>query len=192
MMRRLANIGLLLAAAVLCYGLQTTRPHYADLIAPIPVYGNLKDDVALRTFTVRADAVTFACTLAIEQFGRRRLLTTGGVWAIVTVALSAKDSTTTIAAATWKGPGGLLYDTTERLSLAPGMPPVTVQPGLPGKGRLVFEIRPDEASEATLLVSEARYFALDSQAHIALGTIAVRPDGLPEGTVETFDLSKDL
>ncbi len=190
MRRRLANLGLLLAAAVLCYGLQTTKPHYADLTGPIPVRGALRDDVATRTFRVRADSVTFARRLTIEQFGRRRLLTTGGVWAVVTVALTARDSSTTVAAATWKGPDGLLYDTTERLSLAPGMPPVTVQPGLPGQGRFVFEIRPDEASGATLLVSEARYFALDSQARIALGPIDMGPDGLPDGTVETLDLTQ--
>ncbi len=192
MTRRLANLGLLLAAAVLCYGLQTTKPHYADLTGPIPVRGALKADVATRTFGVRADGVTFARTLAVRQFGQRRLLTTGGVWAIVSVALAARDSTTTVAAATWKGPDGLLYDTTERLSLVPGMPPVTVQPGLPGEGRFVFEIRPDQASGATLLVSEARYFALDSQARIALGPVAAGPDGLPEGTVETFDLAQGL
>ena len=36
MMRRLANPVLLLVAVAFCYGLQVSKPHYADLIGPFP------------------------------------------------------------------------------------------------------------------------------------------------------------
>lgn len=192
MMRKLTSLGLIAAAAILCYGMQTSKPHYAELTGPIPVYGRPGELVTTRTFDVRVDKVTFARRLAFDLFGQHKLLTTGGVWAVVTVDLAARDITAGIGSAIWQGPGGLRYDTTERLLLVAGMPPVTAEPGLPGKGRFVFEIRPDEVSDATLLVSQARYFALDSQARIALGPVATDPDGLPQGTVETLDLAQDL
>jgi len=73
-----------------------------------------------------------------------------------------------------------------------GLLPVAIDPGLPRKARLIFEVRPDEASDATLLVSEKLVAALDSQAEIALGPVAVAADGLPAGTVDMLDMAQPL
>ncbi|MEW6630105.1 MAG: hypothetical protein AB1440_04480 [Pseudomonadota bacterium] len=191
-MRKLANIFLLLVAVVLCYGLQMSKPRYGDLIGPIPVRGKPGDAVAGRSFEVRAEKVAFARNLKIDRFGQRKVLTTGGIWAVVTVELKARTQSTTVAVASWRGPMGLTYDETQRLSFTDGILPVAVDPGLPKRVRLVFELRPDQASNATLMISEKLMAALDSQAEISLGPVATTPDGAPAGCVDTLDLTQPI
>ena len=188
MMRRTANIILLLMAVLFCYGLQISKPHYGDLIGPIPARGKLGDTVVGRAFEVHAEKVEFARKLKVDQFGQQKVLTTGGVWAVVSLDFAARSESTVVSTASWRGPAGLTYDQTERLSFMNGLLPVAIDPGLPRKARLIFEVRPDETSNATLLVSEKLVAALDSQAEIALGPVAVGADGLPAGTVDTLDM----
>ena len=192
MMRKSANIILLLVAVAFCYGLQTSKPRYGDLIGPIPARGKLGDTVIGRAFEVHAEKVEFARKLKVDQFGQQKVLTTGGVWAVVTVEFAARSGSTTIGVASWQGPTGLTYDQTERLSFMNGLLPVAIDPGLPRKARLIFEVRPDEVSDATLLVSETLVAALDSQAEIALGPVAITADEMPAGTVDTLDMAQPL
>jgi len=192
MMRKSANIVLLLVAMVFCYGLQTSKPRYGDLIGPVPAHGKLGDTVVGRAFEVHAEKVEFARKLKVDQFGQQKVLTTGGVWAVVTVEFAARSESTTIGVASWRGPTGLTYDQTERLSFMNGLLPVAIDPGLPRKARLIFEMRPDQVSDATLLVSEKLMAALDSQAEIALGPVAVAADGLPPGPVDMLDMAEPL
>jgi len=192
MMRKSANIVLLLLAVVFCYGLQISKPHYGDLIGPIPARGKLGDTVVGRAFEVHAEKIEFARKLKVDQFGQQKVLTTGGVWAVVTVSFAARAESTVISVASWRGPTGLTYDQTERLSFMNGLLPVAVDPGLPRKARLVFEVRPDQANNATLLISEKLVAALDSQAEISLGPVTITADGLPGGTVDTLDMAEPL
>lgn len=192
MMRKSANIVLLLLAVVFCYGLQISKPHYGDLIGPIPARGKLGDTVVGRAFEVHAEKIEFARKLKVDQFGQQKVLTTGGVWAVVTVAFAARAESTAVSVASWRGPTGLTYDQTERLSFMNGLLPVAVDPGLPRKARLIFEVRPDQANNATLLISEKLVAALDSQAEISLGPVAITADGLPGGTVDTLDMAEPL
>ena len=121
------------------------------------------------------------------------MLTTGGVWVVVTVAFAATDRSTSVAVASWRGPTGLTYDHTERLSfINNGFLPVTVDPGLPRKARLVFEVRPEEVGNATVLISSKLMAALDSQAEISIGPVAALSDGMPAATVDTLDLTQPI
>ena len=192
-MRRLANLVLLLVAVAFCYGLQISKPHYADLISPIPVRGKVGDTIVGRSFEVRAEKPEFARKLKTDRFGETKVLTTGGVWAVVTVEFAATERSTTVAVASWRGPSGLTYDYTERLSFTNGgFLPVTVDPGLPRKARLVFEVSPEEAGNATVLISSKLLAALDSQAEISLGPVAALSDGMPAATVDTLDLTQPI
>ena len=190
MIRRSANIVLLPFAVLFCYGLQIAKPHYGDLIGPIPARGKLDDTVVGRAFEVHAEKVEFARSLKVDQFGQSKVLTTGGVWAVVTVEFAARARSTVISVASWQGPTGLTYDQTERLSFMNGLLPVAIDPGLPRKARLIFEVRPDEANNATLLISERLVAALDSQAEISLGPVPTAADGLPAGTVDMLDMAQ--
>jgi len=190
MMRSLAHVGVAGLAIVFCYGLQVSKPHYGDLIAPMPVHGKAGDVVETRTFDIGVDRVVFARTLKVDRFGATKELSTSGVWAVVTVNLAARQHSTAVTSAAWQGPTGLLYRTSERLSFAPGLQPFALDPGLPAKGRLVFEIRPDQASGATLLISEKLFSPLDSEARIALGDIALDPAGMPASTIASYDLGQ--
>jgi hypothetical protein len=193
MMRRLANLVLLLVAVAFCYGLQMSKPHYADLIGPIPVRGKVGDTIVGRSFEVRAEKLEFARKLKTDRFGETKVLTTGGVWAVVTVEFGARAASTTVAVASWRGPTGLTYDHTERLSLInKDFLPLAVDPGLARKARLVFEVRPEDAGNATVLISSKLMAALDSQAEISIGPVAALSDGMPAGTVDTLDLTQPI
>ena len=193
MMRRLANLVLLLVAVAFCYGLQVSKPHYAELIAPVPIRGKVGETIVGSSFEVRVEKLEFARKLKTDRFGETKVLTTGGVWAVVTVAFAATDRSTSVAVASWRGSSGLTYDHTERLSfINNGFLPVTVDPGLPRKARLVFEVSPEEVGNATLLISSKLLAALDSQAEISLGPVAASADGMPAGTVDTLDLSQQI
>ncbi|WP_217573582.1 hypothetical protein [Mesorhizobium sp. GbtcB19] len=192
MMRRLANIALLLVAVAFCYGLQVSKPHYGDLIGPIPARGKPGDTVVGRGFEIHAEKIEFARKLTVDQYGQTKILTTGGVWAVVTAEFAARAQSTVVSVASWRGPTGLTYDQTERLSFMNGLLPVALDPGLPRKARLIFELRPDEVSNATLLVSEKLVAALDSQAEISLGPVTTAADGLPTGTVDMLDMAQPL
>jgi hypothetical protein len=192
MIRRIANVAAFCAAAIICYGMQASKPHYADLTGPIPAYGGMADTVETRLFDVHVDKIVFAHTLKVNEFGTEKTLTTGGLWAVVATDLAARDQSTLVGSATWLGPTGLRFRQTERLSFAPGMPPHGIDPGLPKKGRFVFEIQPGEARGATLLVSSTLYFALDSQARIALDDFSLAADGTPAMIVPVYDLDQPI
>lgn len=192
-MRRLANLILLLVAVAFCYGLQMSKPHYVDLIGPIPVRGKVGETVIGRSFEVRVDKLQFARNLRADRYGETKVLTTAGVWAVATVGFAARDTSTVVSIASWRGPTGLTYDQTERLSFTNnGFLPVNIDPGLPRKARLVFEVRPQEAANATVLISSKLLAALDSQAEISIGPVASLYDGMPVGTVDTLDLTQPI
>jgi hypothetical protein len=190
--RRVANLVLLVVAVALCYGMRTSTPHYAQLTGPIPVRGGIGDTIEARSFSLKVAKIGFARTLKLNAFGKEKMLTTGGLWAIVTAELAAKDASVSVWGGMWRGPGGLRYHTTERLGVVRSAPPFFLEPGLPRKVRFVFEIPADQAANATLLVSSARFSALDSEARVALGTVETGADGLPAGVIETFDLDQPI
>ena len=192
MIRCVSNVVLLVIAVALCYGMQTSTPHYARLIGLIPVRGGIGETIEARSFSLKVAKIGFAHTLKLNAFGKEKVLTTGGLWAIVTAELAAKDASTSVWGGIWQGPAGLRYRTSERLGVAPGAPPFSLEPGLPRKVRFVFEIPADQAADATLLVASARFSALDSEAQIKLGTVETGADGLPAGVIETFDLDQPI
>lgn len=192
MMRWVFNIAALSAAAVLCYGMQSSKPRYKDLIAPIPVHGSMADKVETRLFDVQIGKVVFARELKATEFGKQRTLTTGGLWAVVAADVAARDRTTGVGAATWLGPTGLKYHQTERFSSRSDLPPISVAPGLPQRGLFLFELPPGEIGNATLVFQHAVFSALDSQANIALDRLQLGPDGVPQGVVDILDLDQPI
>ena len=189
---RLGNLAVALAAVALCYAMMVTKPHYADLIAPIPVHATMKETVTARTFGVHVDKVTFARALQAEHFGEPKLLTTGGVWAIVAVSLSANSTSTTVGEAVWRGPTGLDYRMTERVGFSPGLPPHAVEPGLPKRGLFVFEIPSDQIQGATLLVAGRRFAPLDSEAMIAIDDVPLDAAGEPRDVVGIYNVGEPI
>ncbi|WP_137933693.1 hypothetical protein [Mesorhizobium comanense] len=186
--RVLGNLAILAATVALSYGMQVTKPHYADLTAPVPIDGAMGQSVPARSFDVRLDKVVFARQLKTSQFGQQRLLTTGGLWAVVTTSLTATATSTTVADGTWQGPTGLRYHQTERLGYRQDMPPHGVDPGLDKTGLFVFEVPPDQIQGAKLLVAARRFGPLDAQARISLDGVRTGPDGQPADILPQYDL----
>ncbi|TPM28252.1 hypothetical protein [Mesorhizobium sp. B2-3-4] len=186
--RVLGNLAILCATVALSYGMQVTKPHYAELTAPVPIDGAMHDTVRARSFDVRLDKVIFARRLKTDQFGQEKLLTTSGLWAVVTTNLTAVGTSTTVADGTWQGPTGLRYHQTERLGYRQDMPPHGVDPGLDKRGLFVFEVPPDQIRGARLLISARQFGPLDAQARISLDGLTIGADGQPAGILPEFDL----
>ncbi|GAB1575650.1 hypothetical protein [Bordetella petrii] len=178
MTRRLATLALVLAAAAVLFAMQHSTPRYEDLTGPIPVAGGMRETVRARTFDIEVERVEFARRLQYHNsLGGATLRETSGLWAVVTARLAARAESVSVTRAFWQGPTGIRYELSDRVSLVPDLPPVDVDPGLPRRGRFVFEIRPDQVGDATLLVSQGPFPLLDSQARIALDSLPLGADG---------------
>jgi hypothetical protein len=186
--RVLGNLAILAATVALSYGMQVTKPHYADLTAPVPIDGAMGKTVRARSFDVRLDTVVFARELKTSQFGQQKLLTTSGLWAVVATSLTATAASTNVADGTWQGPTGLRYHQTERLGYRPDMPPHGVDPGLDRTGLFVFEVPPDQVRGAKLLIAARRFGPLDAQARISLDGVRMGADGQPADILPLYDL----
>ncbi|TSD90682.1 DUF4352 domain-containing protein [Mycobacterium sp. KBS0706] len=187
MIRRLAQLAAMVVAAMLLIAMQRSTPSYDTLTGPIPVSGVSGETVTARSFTVRVDRVEFARRLQFGSPGFEKQRDTGGVWAIVTATLAARDATVTVAGAEWEGPTGTRYSTSDRLSGARALfPGQTLQPGTPVRGRFVFEIPADQMQGATLRVSQAQFPRFDSLLRISLD----RGDGRALQIRDTLDLAR--
>lgn len=184
----IGNLLILAATVALSYGMHVSKPHYAELTAPIPIDGAMHDTVRARSFDVRLDKVVFARTLKTDQFGQEKLLTTSGLWAVVTTSLTAAGTSTTVADGTWQGPTGLRYHQTQRLSYRQDMPPHAVDPGLERRGLFVFEVPPDQIRGARLLIAARQFAPLDAQARISLDAVPTGADGQPAEILPEYDL----
>ncbi|WP_028352972.1 MULTISPECIES: hypothetical protein [Bordetella] len=178
MKRRLGTLVLVLVAAAVLFAMQHSTPRYEDLTGPIPVSGRMHETVRARTFDIEVERVEFARKLQYHgSLGGATLRESAGVWAVVTARLAARAESVSVTRAAWRGPTGMRYELSDRVSLVPDLPPVDVDPGLPRRGRFVFEIRPDQVGGATLLVSQGPFPQLDSQAQIALDRLPLGADG---------------
>ncbi|MGS1011032.1 hypothetical protein [Achromobacter anxifer] len=190
MSARLGTLLLVLAAALALYAMQRSTPRYMALTGPVTANGAMGQTVSARQFEVTVQRVQFAQQLSYKSLSATQTRTTGGVWAIVWLRLAARDASASVGEAAWLGRDGLAYRHTDRLVLARNQPPHAVEPGLPRSVRLVFEIRPDQASGATLLLS-ARYGPrLDSQVRIALDEAPVDGSGRPVAAAQ-YDLDQE-
>ncbi|MER8410366.1 hypothetical protein [Mesorhizobium sp. M1342] len=186
--RAIGNLLILATTVALSYGMQVSKPHYAELTAPIPVDGAVHDTVRARSFAVRLDRVVFARTLKSDQFGQEKLLTTSGLWAVVTTSLTATSTSTTVADGTWQGPTGLRYHQSERLGYRQDMPPHAIDPGLERSGLFVFEVPADQIRGASLLIAARQFGPLDAQARLSLDAVPTDADGQPADILPLYDL----
>lgn len=175
--RPLLSILVIAASAGLLYAMRNTTPGYQELTGPIPETGTMRETITTRLFDVTVERVIFAHALTFEGLGRQHTRTTSGLWAVVTTQLSATRKSSSVGYAAWVGPTGLLYQQTGRLEHARGVPPYPVDPGLSREGRFVFEIRADQARNATLVVSNDFSPRLDSEARIILDRVPETQDG---------------
>ncbi|MBO9356248.1 hypothetical protein GG851_19845 [Bordetella petrii] len=188
MKRRLAALLLLVAAAAVLFAMQRSTPRYDDLTGPLLVSGRMGQVVRTRLFDVNVERVTFARRLVYERFDRQTERTTSGLWAIVTVELSARSRSVNVGQASWVGPQGFQYLLSSRLTLAPGQSPPAAEPGLPRRVQYIFEIRPDQVGGAVLRLSERFAPRLDSEARIQLDALPRKADGALD-IMDTFDMT---
>ncbi|WP_238160374.1 hypothetical protein [Pigmentiphaga sp. H8] len=189
MRRPFATVAMVALAAGVLFAMQRGTPRYQDLTGPIPAYGKMGKAASTRLFDIRVERVEFARQLVGKRFGGEIRHESAGVWAIVTARMAARSRSVNVTHAVWEGPTGLRYELSDRPEFLPDLPPHTLEPGLPQRGRFVFEIRPDQILGATLLVSEGPFPRLDSEAHVALNALPAAADGLPP-IAETFDLQQ--
>lgn len=178
MKRRLATWALVVVAAAVLFAMQRSTLRYDELTGAIPVHGDMHETVSTRLFDIEVQGVQFARSVAYRYLGKDQVLTTSGLWALVTTRLTARATSMLITRAYWDGPRGLRYELTDRAVNPPDMPPVRLDPGLPRVGQFLFEIRADQAGGATLVVwPEGLPPRLDDEARIALDELPRNADG---------------
>ncbi|CAK7260849.1 DUF4352 domain-containing protein (plasmid) [Shinella sp. WSC3-e] len=170
----IANGGALALAAVCCYAMQTTKPSYVDVVRTIPVQGRVDEQVRSRDFNVLVGDVALARNLRLTHKGKERLLTTGGLWAVVTVTVTANRHPVALYRRTWSGPDAITFDESRR---APSLLPTEFVVGQTVEGRLVFEITSDQARNATLQLSRNWIKEFDSETRIRLTPAELQSDG---------------
>lgn len=167
MIRAMVSIAGVVAAIAILYGLQKTIPGYADITRPIPVRGTLDDRLTARTFELTATKITLAERVALRSGTREQTFDTSGVWAVVEATIAARHESVTISGVSWLGSGGVRYAMSQRVSTAPGLLPTErLEPGLPRKVLMLFELPQDQVKDATILVSRAPFAPIDSELHI--------------------------
>ncbi|MCR4519868.1 MULTISPECIES: hypothetical protein [Bosea] len=182
MIRILARVIALAIAALLLFALQQTTPGYSEITGPIRQHGIAGTSIVTRSFTLRVEKVVLAERLRWQSFGRSYDRNTGGLWAVALVEAEGTPATMALNGATWLAASGLRFEASQRAEQAPGfLRGKRLEPGLPQRGLLIFEVGRDAARGGTLLVSEARWPRLDTQLRIAL------PDDRIE-QAETLDL----
>ncbi|WP_094838674.1 hypothetical protein [Bordetella genomosp. 4] len=181
MKRRLATLALILIAAAVLFAMQRTTPRYDELTGAIPVRAGMHETASTRLFDIEVQRVQFARKIAYRYIGKDVVLTTSGLWAIVTASLTARSESMSITRGFWDGPQGLRYEQSDRAVNPPHMTPIRLDPGLSTFGRFLFEIRPDQVGDATLVVWPSGLPPrLDAEAHIALDDLPRAADGALE------------
>lgn len=167
MIRVLGSIAGLVAAIAILYSLQQTMPGYADITRPIAVHGAIGDRLMARNFELTATKVTLAQRIVLRTGTREQVFETTGLWAVVEAQAAARHESVTVTAASWLGPSGSRYAMSQRFSTMPGLlPSERLEPGLPRKVLMLFELPESQAKDATILVSRTPFTPIDNELHI--------------------------
>lgn len=169
MIRLIARLAGIAIAAALLLAMQRTTPGYSEITGPIPVSGAMGETIAARSFAFQADKLILAERLRWRAFGRDVERDSSGLWAVVVAEMEGRPASVTVSGALWQGASGRRFTPSQRLSNAPRLLGANrLEPGLPQRGLLIFEIPREEANDATLLVSQARWPRLDSEIRMPL------------------------
>jgi hypothetical protein len=162
-----AALALLVAAAAL-YGLQQTRPLYANITSPIVTRGGMNERIEASAFALSLDSVRVARNLNVESFGKTRPYTSSGVWIVVEGEAEARFETTSLTSGEWMSRKGIRYIMTDRIPATIEMMAGDVyQPGLPRRILLVFEAPRDAVEDGTVVVAPSKLFPLNDEVRIA-------------------------
>ncbi|MHA6643506.1 hypothetical protein [Mesorhizobium sp. A623] len=166
---RVTGYAAVIIAAALLYAIQRTTPLYSEITSPVPVAGRQGERVDTAAFAVGITNTHLARKLTVTDFGRTRTYTTSGVWVVVEGAAEAKHESLALTSAEWLGPGGLLYQVSQRLPTIPGsLGTEQLEPGIPRPILMAFEVPETQLAGARLLVSRSAMTPLDEQASIEL------------------------
>lgn len=169
MIRAIARLAGVALAALLLLAMQRTTPGYSEITGPLSVHGAMGETVAARSFTMRAEKVILAETIRWRAYGRDHERSSAGRWAVVIVQMEAMPQSATVLGASWSAPSGRIFAASARTQGAPSLLVGNrLEPGLPKRGILIFELPREDIAGGTLLVSAARFPRLDSQLHIPL------------------------
>lgn len=169
MIRLLARATALVVAAGLLLLMQRTTPGYSEITGPIPISGTIGETVTTRSFSVRAHRLFLAERLVWRRFDRVVERDTSGLWAVVVTDIEALGASVAVGGAMWRGPDGLRFEANRRVSGAPRLlSGDRLEPGLPRRGVIVFEIPRGQERGATVQLSLTRWPRLDSRADLAM------------------------
>ncbi|MBK4217423.1 hypothetical protein JJJ17_15955 [Paracoccus caeni] len=166
MMRRIANLVVLLIGGGLLAGMLATVPDYNSAVQPFTTRVAAGEVAAGRLFSARFLDARTATEIAFERYGQTVLRETGGLFLIADFEVSDVRRSTRIEAR-WQGSSGREYSASKRFNWAPGdLETRWFQPGLTDRARAIFELPEDEIAGGRLILSTPAKPVLDSALYL--------------------------
>lgn len=164
-------VALCLAIAAL-YGMRLSTPLYSEIVSPVAVPGVQGKPAKTARFVMGIVKVYLAQELTAPGLGGTRTYTTSGRWLVIEAAAKASSESIALTSAQWRGPDGIRYAMTRRLSATPGLlGSERLEPGIPRPILLVFELPENQIEGGALLVAESALAPLSEQLQITMTPI---------------------
>lgn len=165
------SIGIFLATVAI-YGMQHSTPSYSEILSPVGIPAMEGKPAESERFILGVAKVHVAERLLVSSFGVPRAYATSGRWLVVEAAAKARQESVTLTSAQWRGPSGLRFDMSLRISGAIGLlGSERLEPGIPRPILLIFELPEDQIEGGTLLVAETLIRPMAEQVQIAIASV---------------------
>ncbi|MEQ4207705.1 hypothetical protein [Actinopolymorpha sp. B9G3] len=152
-LRRLGAVAacvLLLAAIV---GIHRLVPDSTQRMGPISTRGDVGELIDAGGFTVTVSKVRLTRVLAEQGFSPGPPARTDGIWVVLTATLTDDWQATAHAETFLEAADGTKYYVSERGDLSTRLTEdLSTEPGIPRRGRIVFEIPPDQLAGSVVRI----------------------------------------
>lgn len=154
----LGKVVAIVSAFFLLWLMRTSLPSYDELTGPLPFTATPQAAAATDNLRIELGKPLLSKAVRYKAFGRAYERTTDGVWLIIPVEVQAMRESTQVRGAVWQALDGRRYAASQRVEDATGnLAGKNIQPGLPRRNLLVFELPEDAAHDGVLLLSEQAF-----------------------------------
>ncbi|MFI6291883.1 hypothetical protein ACIBEJ_09885 [Nonomuraea sp. NPDC050790] len=166
---------------------QRLRPDADRVYQPLSSTGAVGQDVRTTPYTVRVERAETGRELELTGIlDKKEKRATKGVWVVVHLTATATQERVQLGTVELEALNGTRYGVTDRFST---LDSADLDPGIPQRGVLAFELPPDAVRGTVLRITKARYetiFRLNS----ALGPGVEVPLGLSGDAVPTVTIAE--
>jgi hypothetical protein len=144
---------LLLAAIV---GMHRLVPSPTEQMGPISTHGQVGERIDTGGFTITVSKVRLARTLVEQGFSPGPPVRTDGIWVVLTATLTGEWKAAAHGDTFLEAADGTKYYVSERSDSSSQLTEdLSTEPGVPRRGRIVFEIPPEQLTGAVVRIGRS-------------------------------------